>query len=160
MKKAEQRVGKSQDSSRTHRGAPSSLPTPGKVRQLNTLLNCSSHFNRAVVAKSKLTSLAQDLTNLHAGFSDTENYSWEFRELKEDRTSAPLHSRATLPAQTACESESRSVMSNSLQPHGLYSPWNSPGQNTGWVAFPSSGASSQPRDQTQISFTAGRFFTS
>ena len=28
-------------------------------------------------------------------------------------------------------SESRSVMSNFLQPHGLYSPWNSPGQNTG-----------------------------
>ena len=27
-------------------------------------------------------------------------------------------------------SESRSVMSDSLQPHGLYSPWNSPGQNT------------------------------
>ena len=23
------------------------------------------------------------------------------------------------------------VVSNSLQPHGLYSPWNSPGQNTG-----------------------------
>ena len=22
-------------------------------------------------------------------------------------------------------------MPNSLQPHGLYSPWNSPGQNTG-----------------------------
>ena len=29
-----------------------------------------------------------------------------------------------------CESESCSVMSNSLWPHGLYSPWNSPGQNT------------------------------
>ena len=28
------------------------------------------------------------------------------------------------------ESESRSVMSNSLRPQGLYSPWNSPGQNT------------------------------
>ena len=28
-------------------------------------------------------------------------------------------------------SESRSVMSNSLWPHGLYSPWNSPGLNTG-----------------------------
>ena len=27
--------------------------------------------------------------------------------------------------------ESHSVMSNSLQPHGLYSPWNSPGQNIG-----------------------------
>ena len=28
-------------------------------------------------------------------------------------------------------SESHSVMSDSLRPHGLYSPWNSPGQNTG-----------------------------
>ena len=28
-------------------------------------------------------------------------------------------------------SESRSVLSDSLRPHGLYSPWNSPGQNTG-----------------------------
>ena len=27
--------------------------------------------------------------------------------------------------------ESCSVVSNSLQPHGLYSPWNSPVQNTG-----------------------------
>ena len=29
------------------------------------------------------------------------------------------------------ESESHSVVSNSLRPHGLYSPWSSPGQNTG-----------------------------
>ena len=29
------------------------------------------------------------------------------------------------------EIESRSVMSNSLRHHGLYSVWNSPGQNTG-----------------------------
>ena len=29
------------------------------------------------------------------------------------------------------ESESHSVVSNSLRPHGLYSPWNSPGQNSG-----------------------------
>ena len=29
------------------------------------------------------------------------------------------------------KSESRSVMSDSLWPHELYSPWNSPGQNTG-----------------------------
>ena len=28
-------------------------------------------------------------------------------------------------------SESRSVVSNSLLPHGLYSPWNPPGNNTG-----------------------------
>ena len=29
------------------------------------------------------------------------------------------------------ESKSLSVMPDSLQPHGLYSPWNSPDQNTG-----------------------------
>ena len=43
-------------------------------------------------------------------------------------------------------SESHSVKSNSLRPHGLYSPWNSPGQNTGagslsllWGIFPTQG---------------------
>ena len=30
-----------------------------------------------------------------------------------------------------CESESCSVLSDSLQPRKLYSPWNAPGQNTG-----------------------------
>ena len=34
------------------------------------------------------------------------------------------------------ESESRSVMSDSLRPHGLYSPWNSPGQKTGVGSLP------------------------
>ena len=29
------------------------------------------------------------------------------------------------------ESESHSVVSDSFRPHGLYRPWNSPGQNTG-----------------------------
>ena len=29
------------------------------------------------------------------------------------------------------DSENHSVMSDSLRPHGLYSPWDSPGQNTG-----------------------------
>ena len=74
-------------------------------------------------------------------------------------------------------------MSDSLWPHGLYSLWNSPGQNTGMgtlsllqgifptqgsnsglphcrVAFPSSRGSSQPRDLTQVSHIAGRFLTS
>ena len=36
------------------------------------------------------------------------------------------------------ETERHSVMSDSLQPHRLYSPWNSPGQNTG-STFPSPG---------------------
>ena len=37
--------------------------------------------------------------------------------------------------QQYCKSESRSVESDSLLPHGLYSPWNSPGQNTGVGSF-------------------------
>ena len=41
---------------------------------------------------------------------------------------------------TLHESESHSVVSYSLRPHGLYRPWNSPGQNTGvGDAFPSPG---------------------
>ena len=56
------------------------------------------------------------------------------------------------------ESESCSVLSNSLQLDVLYSPWNSPGQNTGVGSlsllqgiFPT---------QDQVSRIAGRFFTS
>jgi len=41
-----------------------------------------------------------------------------------------------------------------------YRPWNSPGQNTGAVAFPFSRGSSQPRNRTQVSHIAGGFFTS
>ena len=36
----------------------------------------------------------------------------------------------TLGSIMKSESESHSVVSNSLRGHGLYSPWNSPGQNT------------------------------
>ena len=51
-----------------------------------------------------------------------------------------------VPTHRECESESHSVVSDSLQPHGLYSPWSSPGQNTGvgslsllqWI-FPTQG---------------------
>ena len=56
------------------------------------------------------------------------------------------------------KSESRLVVSDSLWSHGLYSPWNSPGQNTG--AFPFSRGSSPPRDQTHVSRIAGGCFTS
>ena len=43
---------------------------------------------------------------------------------KKDQTSLFLRAKWS-------ESESRSVVSNSLWPHGLYSLWNSPSQNTG-----------------------------
>ena len=75
-------------------------------------------------------------------------------------------------------SESHLVMSDSLRPHGLYGPWNSPGQNTGvgshslrqgifpaqgsnpglphcrwifyqWVAYPFSSRSSRTQESDQ-----------
>jgi len=54
-------------------------------------------------------------------------------------------------------SESCSVVSDSLWPHGLHSPWNTPGQR---VAFPLSRGSSQPRDRTWVFCIAGGFFSS
>ena len=47
------------------------------------------------------------------------------------------------------KSESHSVESDSVQPHGLYSPWNS-GRLLEWVAFLFSRGSSQPRDWIQV----------
>ena len=62
---------------------------------------------------------------------------------------------STLPQRPSCittcpsVSESCSVVSDSLQPHGLYSPWNSPRQNTGGgslsllqAIFPTQGSNS------------------
>ena len=57
-------------------------------------------------------------------------------------------------------SESSSVMSDSLWPHGLHSPWSSPGQNTGVGHHPLLQGISQSRDQTQVSHIAGIFVTS
>ena len=66
-------------------------------------------------------------------------------------------------------------MSDSLRPHGLYSPWNSPGQNTGVGSlsllhgiFPTQASSPGlshcrwffTRDRTQVSRIAGQFLTS
>ena len=56
------------------------------------------------------------------------------------------------------ESESYSVLSDSLQPrivHGYLQVGM-----LEWIAFPSSMGSSQPRDQIQVSHISGRFFTS
>ena len=53
------------------------------------------------------------------------------------------------------KSESCSVMPDSLGTHGLYSPLNSPGQNTGVVSFSFARTSFQCRDRTQVSHIAG-----
>ena len=67
--------------------------------------------------------------------------------------------------QQKSESVSCSVLSDSLQPHGLglkparlLCPWDSSGMNTGVGSIPFSRGSSWPMDCTQISHIAGRFF--
>ena len=57
-------------------------------------------------------------------------------------------------------SESRSVMSDSVKPHGLYSPWNSPGHNTGVGSLSLLQGIFPTQDWTQVSGIAGGFFTS
>ena len=64
------------------------------------------------------------------------------------------------PGKPKSERESCSFMSDSLRPHGLYSPWNFPGQTVEWAAVPLSRTSSQSRYQTHVSCIAGGFFTS
>ena len=59
---------------------------------------------------------------------------------------------------------SHSVVSDSLQPHGLYPTSSSvhgisEARILEWVAISFSRASSRPRGQTHISCLAGRFFT-
>ena len=53
------------------------------------------------------------------------------------------------------ESESRSVVSDSLRPHGILQA-----RILECVAFPCFRGFSQPRDRTQVSCIGGRFFTS
>ena len=58
------------------------------------------------------------------------------------------------------ESESCSVVSNSLWSHGLYSSWKSPGQNTGVGSHSLLQEIFPTPYQTQVSHIAGKFFTS
>ena len=51
--------------------------------------------------------------------------------MMDDVESTHFFIRCILRKLATHESENHSIMSNSLPPHGLYSSWNSPGQNTG-----------------------------
>ena len=107
-----------------------------------------------------------------------DHIQWESLECK-----SPVDSRAfqtsskrncyycPLPALPKCHSilslvefvlvsASHSVVSCPLWPHGLCSPWNSPGHNTGVDSLSFSRGSSQLRDGIQVSRIAGGFFTS
>ena len=51
--------------------------------------------------------------------------------LTDEKKSHQIKSLVQVLTAKGSESESCSVVSDSLRPRGLYSPWNSPGQNTG-----------------------------
>ena len=140
---------------------------------------------------------------------------WVVEEVEEKQLNQTYGRNASGPFKTLCPRTLRlgrdsiclvewimfslSVASDSLQPHGLYNPWNSPGWNTGMgslsflqgifpiqgsnpsfphcrqilyqlshkgsprmlelVAYPFSRGSSRPRNRTEVSCIAGRFFT-
>ena len=67
------------------------------------------------------------------GNSNTLLFSWAAKSLWMVTAVMKLKDACSLEEKLwqTWESESHSVMSDSLWPHGLYSPWNSPGQNTG-----------------------------
>ena len=80
------------------------------------------------------------------------NIHWITKKAREFQKNIYFCSLTMLKLLAVC-SESPSVMSDSLWPHGLYSPWNSPGQNTGvgdlyllQGIFPTQG--SEPRPHT------------
>ena len=71
----------------------------------------------------------------------------------------PLQNFASTLFYYCVESESHSVMSDSLRPHELYSSWNFPGQNTGVGSLSLLQGSSQPRNRTRVSCMARGFST-
>ena len=109
---------------------------------------------------------------LHSDLSITLNPPIECQEscyvwlpaqaFKETFSSLPIPSSFFSPdwmqMMMKSESESHSVLSNSLWPHIVYGILQA--RILEWVAFPFSRVSSQPRDRTQVSCIKGRFFTS
>ena len=112
-------------------------------------------------------------TNLSAIYEEKGIFSTckraSMRNLHDERLNAlslKLRTRwANNRAQQGCRtqgkwSETRSVMSDSLWPHGYSVHGILQARILEWVAVPSSRGSSQPRDWTQVCGIAGGFFTS
>ena len=95
----------------TERGkVPYTLSPPSISRNLSTC-GVALHSILATWEMEK-----QGITKVPWGsFHVTEKVKWKFLRVELSES----------------ESEGRSVVSDSLCPHGLYSPWNSPGQTTG-----------------------------
>ena len=86
-----------------------------------------------------------------------ESFSTCLKSESERCSAAAAESRQSCP--TLCDPID-SVVSNSVTPWGYTVYGILQDRIAEWVAFPFSRGSSQPRDPTQVSCIAGRFFTS
>ena len=128
--------------------------------------------------QTKISIHAQIITGFSTGFVKglsmradlpfLPKHPWNPTKLNYVQTIDPRTYSVVYPLRPLCvcwnwyllESESSSVMSNSLRPHVLYCPLNSLGQNTAVGSLSFSRGSSQPRNWTQVSRLGGEFFTS
>ena len=90
------------------------------------------HKNLLANAGNMVCSLVREHSTSR-GATELMCHDYRARNVKPEVSGCPLRQLGRDLAAThwSSESESRSVMSDSLQPRGLYNPWNSPGQNTG-----------------------------
>ena len=88
---------------------------------------------------------------------------WQQKQIQTNGTTSNWKKKKNVlqGKESGTESESHSVVSDSLRPPGVYTVWAIfQDRIVEWVAFPFSRASSQPRNRTLVSHIAGRFFTS
>jgi len=135
------------DSVRPHRQQPTRLPHPWDSPGKNTGVGC--HFLLQCMKVKSESEVAQSCPTL----CDPMDCSLPGSSVHGIFQARVLEWGAIAFSKQGCrklKSESHSVMSNPLWPHGLNSPWNSQARILEWVAILLSRGSSQPRDQTQV----------
>ena len=147
---------------------PSSLPSSVIAWAVSSAWNVPPldfHKNMAVTSSSILLSAhtVPHSQRLPSGSSELKQQGLSQHSISSESFSSKyliLSETILLCFVKGKESESRSVMSDSLQPHDYTIHGILQARILGCVAFPFSRGSPQPGDQALVSCTAGGFFTS
>ena len=116
-----------------HPGTPRMDAAP----QATTLYCWPRSFSGVFLFSTFLSSsLSWTVSNLPQCMTGTKKQSYFWQTHLSHSPRAGGCSKRVIYLKSLSESESRSVMSNSLPSRGVNSPWNSPGQNTGVVPPP------------------------
>ena len=83
---------------------------------------------------------------------------WRMEEIKNILTTIPSILKGNICSYSHHESESHSIVSESLWPHGYTVHGILQARIPEWITFPFFRGSSQPRDRTQVSRIPGEFF--